>query len=332
MAARRKNHEGKKYHHLTMLKPVRSGGAGKGMYWLAQCDCGTTREVRASEAALGYVKTCGKCQYHLALVQGAGAKGGHKFSQNHGRNRGLREQERRYMYSAMKRSIPWHLTPREFEHIVKQPCTYCQAEPREYKARLKKGKGRQVSALMNGIDRIDSSKGYTLDNCISCCTTCNRMKLDLPIADFIKQCTKVSVLFDKYMKLLKETAESEGKEHLGEYDQLQKDLLAIQYGYRHNPIQHNVSDIELNAIYVELSHVLPRAKARLQQVGKIDKNNLIEGQELLDAINAFLKEAGPCKEPEPTIENTDFVQYGEHAVKIAQVQVHKWIEQKKKNQ
>lgn len=25
----------------------------------------------------------------------------------------------------------------------------------------------------NGIDRLDSSKDYTIDNCVSCCKTCN---------------------------------------------------------------------------------------------------------------------------------------------------------------
>lgn len=329
MAARRKNHEGKKYHHLTMIKPLRSGGAGRGMYWLAQCDCGATREVRASEASLGYIKTCGKCEYHLALLQGAGSRGGQRYSQLTSTNKGLRLQEHRYIKSAATRKIPWNLTPQQFNEIVKQNCTYCQAPPREYKQRDKKGRGRVRIAVMNGIDRVDSSKGYTLDNCIPCCTTCNRMKLDLPIVDFIKQCTRISVLFDKYMKVLKETAEAEGQEDIGEYDQLYKDLLAIQYGYRHSPIRHEISTVEINAMHVELTQLLPNTKKRLSKTSqssaidmRIDnESNLPEGQELLDGITELLKQSNETDAPDLTIENFDYAKYGKHALRIAQVAV-----------
>ena len=37
----------------------------------------------------------------------------------------------------------------------------------------------------NGIDRVDSSKGYLPNNVVACCTTCNRMKLDHSRNEFI---------------------------------------------------------------------------------------------------------------------------------------------------
>jgi hypothetical protein len=37
----------------------------------------------------------------------------------------------------------------------------------------------------NGIDRIDSSKGYVPGNVVPCCTVCNIMKLDHSHAGFI---------------------------------------------------------------------------------------------------------------------------------------------------
>jgi len=36
----------------------------------------------------------------------------------------------------------------------------------------------------NGLDRVDSSKHYTLDNVVPCCTVCNRAKSNLTVADF----------------------------------------------------------------------------------------------------------------------------------------------------
>ena len=44
-----------------------------------------------------------------------------------------------------------------------------------------------------GIDRVDSSKGYTIDNVVPCCSKCNWMKGVLSKEDFINQCKKISL-------------------------------------------------------------------------------------------------------------------------------------------
>ena len=36
----------------------------------------------------------------------------------------------------------------------------------------------------NGIDRVDNSKGYILENCVPCCKHCNYVKGNLSINDF----------------------------------------------------------------------------------------------------------------------------------------------------
>ena len=43
----------------------------------------------------------------------------------------------------------------------------------------------------SGVDRIDSSKGYTKDNVVPCCGKCNRMKGDLPQDKWIQHLQKV---------------------------------------------------------------------------------------------------------------------------------------------
>jgi 5-methylcytosine-specific restriction endonuclease McrA len=47
--------------------------------------------------------------------------------------------------------------------------------------------------LKNGIDRIDSNKGYTMDNCVSCCWTCNRMKGNMTQQNFLEHISKINV-------------------------------------------------------------------------------------------------------------------------------------------
>jgi hypothetical protein len=45
--------------------------------------------------------------------------------------------------------------------------------------------------IYNGIDRVDSNKGYELDNCVPCCFTHNGMKSDLTKEDFLIAIKKV---------------------------------------------------------------------------------------------------------------------------------------------
>ena len=42
-----------------------------------------------------------------------------------------------------------------------------------------------------GIDRLDSSKDYDIDNCKSCCTTCNYMKKDLSEVEFLSHIVQI---------------------------------------------------------------------------------------------------------------------------------------------
>jgi hypothetical protein len=46
-----------------------------------------------------------------------------------------------------------------------------------------------------GIDRVDNSKGYTLDNCVPCCAAHNIMKGTHSHNDFIKLCRAVVAAF-----------------------------------------------------------------------------------------------------------------------------------------
>lgn len=194
MAAKRRDHKGHKYGHLTLLYPVRSGGSGKGVYWMAKCDCGNIKEVRGSEAAAGKVKTCGSCKYHTELLEEAAEKG----VKLRGWTKGIRIQHLRYIRSAVKRGIEWRLSPEEFLALVKGRCRYCRDEPRDYKGKFSK-KGKNYTATMNGIDRIDSTLGYISGNVVTACGTCNKMKMAHEFEFFYKHILKIATVFvDEY--------------------------------------------------------------------------------------------------------------------------------------
>jgi len=198
MGIPRRDLKDKKYHHLTMLRPSRSGGAGVGMFWLAQCDCGVIKEIRGSDVAAGRIKTCGKCEYHSAILETRPVKETKK-------DVGARLQLRRYISSALKRKISWLLTPEQFNEIIAQDCTYCGASPRGYRSQAKNRRRGNITTLMNGIDRVSSTEGYTLANTVPCCSTCNRMKMAMDADVFINQCRKITERMNEAQKLLDET-------------------------------------------------------------------------------------------------------------------------------
>lgn len=81
----------------------------------------------------------------------------------------LNKHKNAYKNNAKNRNLSWELTDEQFFNLVTGKCVYC-GQSHKY----------------NGIDRIDSNKGYTIDNCVSCCSWCNTMKLDKSVNEFLE--------------------------------------------------------------------------------------------------------------------------------------------------
>lgn len=73
-----------------------------------------------------------------------------------------------YRTSARNRGQPCELTLADIGRFINQDCSYCGASPNP----------------CNGIDRVDSTKGYILSNCVPCCIICNRAKNSLTLQEF----------------------------------------------------------------------------------------------------------------------------------------------------
>lgn len=79
-----------------------------------------------------------------------------------------------YKCNAKKRNIVFDLTDDQFESFWQQPCFYC---------------GDEIDTI--GIDRINNDEGYSIENCRSCCSFCNKMKLNHKESDFINHIQKI---------------------------------------------------------------------------------------------------------------------------------------------
>ena len=97
---------------------------------------------------------------------------------------------RMYKQSAKTRKMNFNLTKEEIKELTRQRCHYCNSEPMG----ISKGKTFYGDYIYNGIDRVDNSIGYELDNCVSCCSMCNMMKRDVNINDFLK---KIECIYNK---------------------------------------------------------------------------------------------------------------------------------------
>ncbi len=103
----------------------------------------------------------------------------------------------RYRQHAEERGLEWKLTREEFSSIIKRDCYWGGCAPkmrfmRKHKKDVKRG--RDVGMIANGIDRLDNSLGYTLDNTVPCCKEHNTMKSSLPANRFLELVKSVYML------------------------------------------------------------------------------------------------------------------------------------------
>ena len=66
------------------------------------------------------------------------------------------------------------------------PCAYCCVVGANTLKKPKKQTGPGRDLRYNGIDRVDSRKGYFLGNLVPCCDMCNYSKNDYTLEEFIR--------------------------------------------------------------------------------------------------------------------------------------------------
>ena len=92
---------------------------------------------------------------------------------------------KRYLSNAARRRLSFELTRDQFEAIVLSACIYCGDPPSSSVV-------QRHTVAYTGIDRRDSTSGYTWDNSASCCKVCNRMKMSMSDGDFVRHCLRVA--------------------------------------------------------------------------------------------------------------------------------------------
>jgi len=105
------------------------------------------------------------------------------------KNSAIRSRYTIYINSAKVRGIEFNITYEQFKDIITQDCHYCSIGPTMYVERY------GHSAYVNGIDRIDNTKGYIIGNIVPSCPNCNYAKRDMTYQNFIKYLKRVAKLW-----------------------------------------------------------------------------------------------------------------------------------------
>jgi len=163
--------EGEKYNKLTAIKWL--GIENHKSVWEFKCDCGNSTTAKLSLVKYGHIKSCGCAKY--------GRESANKLPYGEASFRSLYASRKT---DAKKRNIIFELNIEEFRQLAEGICQYCGIPPSQTMLGTYHG-GVNGGYVYNGIDRIDSTKGYTRDNVVSCCGRCNLAKRKMTVNEFL---------------------------------------------------------------------------------------------------------------------------------------------------
>lgn len=175
---RGKDITGKRFGRLVAIKPTDNRQDRK-IFWECICDCGTVKEILVTALVRNLTKSCGCLRRETIPPYNKLPKGEASFNTVY----------KSYELNSKKRDYIFPLTKDEFRNLTSSNCFYCNAPPSQILA--KGNTSMNDFYIYNGIDRLDNSKGYELDNCVPCCGICNHMKGTMTVYEFIEQCQQI---------------------------------------------------------------------------------------------------------------------------------------------
>lgn len=131
---------------------------------LCYCDCGKKIWVLTTNLRNGHAKSCGCKRLINKTRKPEVAKSLYLES---------------YKRRAKDRGYNWELTDEEFFSLTSMDCYYCGSPPSQA------SHSNYIDIYkFSGVDRKDNTIGYTVNNCLPCCKTCNLAKRDMTYEDF----------------------------------------------------------------------------------------------------------------------------------------------------
>ena len=159
------------------------------------CDCGNKTSVPVFRANR-IRKSVGEWRCKPCAMKVAGLKNRGRIASNRLPNAGggFNSLFNVYAKRAREQNLAFNFSKELFSSMTKCVCHYCGSEPTAEKwANGDTGKRAGIPPyIYNGIDRIDSNKGYEVGNILTCCKVCNYMKLDHSYDFFMGHIEKIN--------------------------------------------------------------------------------------------------------------------------------------------
>jgi len=155
---------GQTFGRLKVIK--RGKHPSSSIYWRCLCDpilggCGNFTTVRASHLRSGHTSSCGCfARDNRRLLKGQAS---------------IRHRMRDYKKRAKSLDYTFEIDEIEFTCLTQENCYYCGSPP----LNIVKARHNNGDYVCQGLDRVDNTKGYTIDNVVPCCAKCNWMKRDM---------------------------------------------------------------------------------------------------------------------------------------------------------
>ena len=142
--------------------------------WLCKCICGGYTLASGDNLTRNHTTSCG-CSRISAMK-----KIGERKRLCYG-EACLNALFYRYKLGAKRRNFIFNISREIFQKKTSENCSYCGSSPKQ----IQRGGRTNGDYTYNGLDRIDSSKGYTEDNVVPCCGRCNEAKMATDQKEFL---------------------------------------------------------------------------------------------------------------------------------------------------
>jgi len=175
--------------------------------WLCRCDCGNYKMVSQKRLTARDKNRTTSCGCYAKELLSAHRKQARKWAPE---ERAIRRVYSSYRNTRTAKKLGFFLDYEEFLSFVSSSCAYCGAPPQNettFSGDL--DKIPEVRVKYNGLDRVNNGVGYTADNVVSCCESCNRAKLAMTLDKFSSWVDRISMHKTFIGWLLPEPAPSE---------------------------------------------------------------------------------------------------------------------------
>ena len=170
---------GKQKGYQRKYTVLTSGSKGRTEVCAACYRRWSNNRKRTGKGSFGYRKNSSKASYHYCCLCSTTVDVVRWKNTDHGgvyQCKECRAYTNHTRRAEKKESVA--LSYEDFLQLARKPCSYCGSEPPQ-------------PLGYHGIDRVENSKGYLKENCVSSCTWRNNMKNVFSKEEFLEHCKKI---------------------------------------------------------------------------------------------------------------------------------------------